>query len=78
VHSWSWLNDIASQVPETLGNKPLLLTWGLSDLAFPPSFMDRFRADFSSVRIERLDAKHYIQEDAPGEIADAIKGFVPA
>ena len=78
VHSWSWFNDIASQVPETLGSKPLLLTWGMSDLAFPPSFMDRFRADFSSVRIERLDAKHYIQEDAPGEIADAIKGFIPA
>lgn len=77
VRSWSWLNDIASQVPDTVGSKPLLLTWGLSDLAFPPSFMDRFRADFSTVRIERLDAKHYIQEDAPGEISDAIRAFMP-
>ena len=39
--------------------------------------MDRFRADFTTVRIERLDAKHYIQEDAPGEIADAIQAFIP-
>jgi haloalkane dehalogenase len=77
VHSWSWLNDIAAQVPEVLGAKPLLLTWGTADLAFPASFMDRFRTDFTTVRIERLDAKHYIQEDAPGEIADAIQAFIP-
>ena len=38
--------------------------------------MDRFEADFRTVRTTRLDAKHYIQEDAPGEIAKAIEGFL--
>jgi haloalkane dehalogenase len=71
-----WLTRIAAEVPHVLGDKPLLLTWGMHDWAFPPSMMDRFRADFSDVRVNRLDAKHYIQEDAPAEIAQAIESFL--
>jgi hypothetical protein len=37
--------------------------------------MERFKADFASVRTARLDAKHYIQEDAPAEISKAIEAF---
>ena len=54
----------------------LLLTWGIDDFAFPRVFMERFREDFRIVTTQRLDAKHYIQEDAPGEIATAIEGFL--
>jgi haloalkane dehalogenase len=71
-----WLSRIAAEVPHELGDKPLLLTWGMHDMAFPPSMMDRFRADFSDVLVNRLDAKHYIQEDAPAEIAEAIESFL--
>lgn len=71
-----WLRTIAGDVPEVLGSLPLLLTWGVSDLAFTPSFIDRFRADFDDVRVRSLDAKHFIQEDAPGAIAKAIRGFL--
>jgi hypothetical protein len=38
--------------------------------------MERFREDFHLARVHRLDAKHYIQEDAPAEIAAAIEGFL--
>jgi pimeloyl-ACP methyl ester carboxylesterase len=38
--------------------------------------MDRFREDFRLVRTHRLDAKHFIQEDAPAEIAEAIEAFL--
>lgn len=71
-----WLSRLAAEVPHRLGNKPLLLTWGMLDPAFPPSMMDRFRADFSDVRVNRLEAKHYIQEDAPAEIAKAVESFL--
>ena len=71
-----WLTRIAAEVPHKLGRKPLLLTWGMHDPVIPSSAMDRFRADFSDVRITRLEAKHYIQEDAPAEIAEAIEGFL--
>ena len=67
-----WLGDIAARVPEVLGDKPLLLPWGIDDLAFTPGFMDRFRRDFRRVRRLRLDAKHYIQEDAPAEMSRGI------
>jgi haloalkane dehalogenase len=72
----SWLRRIEADVPEILGDRPLLLTWGMHDPAFPASNMDRFRTDFTDVRVTRLDAKHYIQEDAPAEIAEAIESFL--
>jgi haloalkane dehalogenase len=71
-----WLGDLADEVHDTLANVPLLLTWGIDDFAFPRVFMERFREDFRVVTTLRLDAKHYIQEDAPGEIATAIEGFL--
>jgi len=71
-----WLGDLSDQVRERLKNVPLLLTWGIHDVAFPRQFMERFREDFLIATVYRLDAKHYIQEDAPGEIARAIEGFL--
>ena len=38
--------------------------------------MERFREPFNIVRLQRLDAKHYIQEDAPKEISEAIESFL--
>lgn len=71
-----WLADVENGVRRELSNVPLLLTWGIHDMAFTPAFMDRFRADFSDLRVTRLEAKHYIQEDAPAEIAEAISSFL--
>lgn len=71
-----WLGAIADEVPDRLGDLPLLLTWGIYDQFFGSSLMERFKADFANVRTTRLDAKHYIQEDAPAEIAKAIETFV--
>ena len=71
-----WLADLSDEVSETLANVPLLLTWGLEDVAFPRHFMERFRQDFNLASVHRLDAKHFIQEDQPGEIATAIEAFL--
>lgn len=71
-----WLADIAVRVPDVLGDRPLLLPWGVEDMAFPLSFSERFREDFRSTRLFRLDASHFIQEDAPAEIAAAIRDFL--
>jgi haloalkane dehalogenase len=76
VESSLWLGEIADEVQERLANVPLLLTWGIEDPAYGRSFMDRFRDDFHLARIHRLDAKHFIQEDQPGEIAEAIEDFL--
>ena len=71
-----WLDDLADEVRDKLSNVPILLTWGLHDLAFSRRYLERFREDFRLARVHRLDAKHYIQEDAPGEIAVAIEDFL--
>jgi haloalkane dehalogenase len=69
-----WLADLAQAVPEALGNKPLLLVWGMKDFAFRPgAFISRWQEMFpDNVLVELPAAKHFIQEDAPEEIAAAI------
>jgi haloalkane dehalogenase len=74
--SANWLADMERGVHTRLGHLPVLLTWGMDDLAFTPPFMDTFRRDFQQVRVVRLDAKHFIQEDTPGEVSRAIQEFL--
>jgi haloalkane dehalogenase len=60
-------------VPQHLGSKPALITWGMKDWGFRASDLARVRAAFSDHVFSPLPhAAHYIQEDAPGEIAAAI------
>jgi haloalkane dehalogenase len=69
-----WLAKVAAQVPGLLGAKPVLLVWGMRDVAFPPkATLPRIRATFGDVVLVELPkARHFIQEDAPEEIARAI------
>lgn len=68
------LERLAREVPAKLGTKPSLLVWGMKDLAFrPKAFLPRMQSTFPDhVTVELAKAKHYIQEDAPDEIAEAI------
>lgn len=74
--SRSWLRRLGKAVPAALGDRPLLLAWGMDDFAFTPSFMTPFRDRFETVRVVRLDARHYVPEDAPKEMAGAIRDFL--
>ena len=71
-----WLTRLEADVRDRLVNVPLLLTWGLHDVMYGRPFMERFRETFRDVQVHRLDAKHYIQEDAPNEISQAIETFL--
>jgi haloalkane dehalogenase len=73
-----WLEELVYAVPRVLGKKPLLLPWGVDDFFFTPRFMDRFRRDFANVTVRRIKARHYLQEDAPAEVAGAIEEFLGA
>lgn len=67
------LERLSREVPEKLGAKPALITWGMGDIGFRPGMIPRMRAAFGDVVVVELPAaKHYIQEDAPAEIAAAI------
>jgi haloalkane dehalogenase len=68
------LARLAREVPAKLGAKPALLVWGMKDFAFRPGpTIPRMRATFPDhVLVELPKAKHFIQEDAPDQIAAAI------
>jgi haloalkane dehalogenase len=67
------LERLSHEVPAKLGSKPALIVWGMRDRGFRTSMIPRVRQAFTDVVIVELKhAKHYIQEDAPAEIADAI------
>ena len=68
------LERLAREVPDRLGAKPAVLAWGMKDLAFrPKAILPRMRSIFAdSTVVELAAAKHYIQEDAPDQIVEAI------
>jgi haloalkane dehalogenase len=71
--SGDWLEDLETQVKANLGSKPVLLVWGMKDVAFRPKFLTRMQEVFPDRVVAELpQAKHYIQEDAPDEIIAAI------
>jgi haloalkane dehalogenase len=73
-----FLQDVYSGLP-SLSDRPALIVWGLEDFAFQEPERTRFEALFPNHQTVLLkNAAHFIQEDAPGEIANAIRGWHPA
>ena len=68
------LERLAHDVPGQLGSKPALFVWGMEDPAFPlASTLSRLQDAFpDNVVVRLLQANHFIQEDAPDAIAEAI------
>jgi haloalkane dehalogenase len=67
------LDRLSREVPAKLGSRPALFVWGMRDFGFRPSMLGRMAAAFPDhVAVLLPDANHYIQEDAPDTIADAI------
>jgi haloalkane dehalogenase len=69
------LRQLSNEVPRVLGSKPVLFVWGMKDFAFRPNqFIPRMRQTFPDHEVTELtSAKHYIQEDAPEDIAQSIR-----
>ena len=61
-----------------LRNRPVLFVWGDEDFAFTENERKRFAGHFPDHKTVILKgASHYILEDAPDEIADAIRAWYP-
>lgn len=70
--SADYLSDVEHGLSR-LTDKPALIVWGNADGAFRAPDRDRFAVLFPNHRIVNLrGAKHFIQENAPDEIASAI------
>jgi haloalkane dehalogenase len=56
---------------------PLLLVWGMRDRVFQPIFIDQWRELFPHARaIELPDASHFLVEDRPDAVTDAVRGLL--
>ena len=73
-----WLTQLQRRTDERLSTLPLLLVWGMRDRGFrAKAYLPRWRSIFTNTQVVELpNANHFIQEDAPDEIAAAIHTFV--
>jgi haloalkane dehalogenase len=71
------LAEINDGLP-SLSDRPALIIWPTSDIAFREPERKRFETLFPTHRTVLLEgAGHYMQEDAAAEIVTAITDFVP-
>ena len=78
LHSRRYLTQVEATLPRLAG-KPALIVWGERDPAFRARERRRFEAIFPRHRTVILQgAGHYIQEDAPREIVEAIRAWLSA
>ena len=57
--------------------KPLQLVWGMRDRVFQPVFIDQWRELVPGARVVKIeDAGHYLVEDRPDAVTDAVDEFV--
>jgi pimeloyl-ACP methyl ester carboxylesterase len=55
---------------------PLHIVWGMRDRVFVPAFVNEWQSLFPGSDCTELDAAHYLVEDRPDEVAEAIDAFV--
>ncbi|HVG74399.1 MAG TPA: alpha/beta fold hydrolase [Thermoleophilaceae bacterium] len=54
---------------------PVTLVWGMRDPVFQPVFMDQWRELFPDARVVEVeDAAHFVPEDRPDAITEALSG----
>jgi haloalkane dehalogenase len=67
-----WLASLW-QRREALAGKPMLIAWGMKDIAFRKKELARWTAAFPAARVVRYDdCGHYVAEEHGEELAEAI------
>jgi cis-3-alkyl-4-acyloxetan-2-one decarboxylase len=60
-------------------DRPVCLIWGMRDWCFTPHFLERFIERWPQAEVHRLEeAGHYVVEDAPEEVVEHLRRFIPA
>jgi cis-3-alkyl-4-acyloxetan-2-one decarboxylase len=67
--------SIHERLPEL--SVPVMLVWGMRDPVFQPVFLEQWRELFPKAQtVELADASHFLVEDRPDAVTDAIEGFL--
>ena len=76
VKATPWLGRLWSGIP-ALADKPVLIVWGMKDIAFRKKELRRWEAAFPDAHVVRLPTVgHFVQEEAPDELARAVGAFL--
>jgi haloalkane dehalogenase len=60
-----------------LRDKPVLIVWGMKDIAFREKELNTWSRAFPEARVIRLDdVGHYVQEEAVDELGQALRSFL--
>jgi cis-3-alkyl-4-acyloxetan-2-one decarboxylase len=74
--TWQVLEGIERRL-STLGNRPILLVWGMRDWCFRPDCLERFERIWPQAEVHRLaDVGHWVMEDAPEEAVPLVMRFL--
>jgi haloalkane dehalogenase len=61
-----------------LSQKPMLICWGERDFVFDRDYLAEWRRRFPGAEVHRFpEAGHYLLEDAPRGVLEAVAGFLP-
>ena len=71
-------SDLSQNVEQGLpqfAKYPICLVWGMHDWCFTPAFLERFEQFYPEAESHRLDAGHYVVEDAFEQIEPILESF---
>lgn len=69
------MSEVASKIPGL--TRPALICWGMRDRVFPPPLLEFWKGVYPEARVVELpEARHYVQEDEPEAISEALVGFL--
>ena len=67
----------ASGAPKRRIEMPTLIVWGMKDFALPESILASIKRDIPHAHVVRLaDVGHFVPDEAPAEVAEAIESFL--
>lgn len=76
VASGDWYDSLWRRRDALRGKRALLL-WGMRDTTFGPSFLDRWTEALPDAEVVRFaQAGHFVQEEEPEGMVEAVSGFV--
>lgn len=74
--AWPLVEQAGRRLAE-FADRPALLCWGLKDFVFDRHFLDGFRAALPQAEVQAWDdAGHYLLEDKPAQIINAVGDFL--
>jgi len=76
IASSPWLDQLWTHI-SNLNDKPKLIVWGMKDIAFREKELQRWERMFPEAQTVRLSSVgHFVQEEAPDELAKAVVPFL--